>query len=132
MARITSGKEVDDAQNLTRKTDQHEQDIEGLTGRVDTLEAKISDTNKFADFMSEAMEKSKVMDRLFVKMLCDLMGTNDELKTALKKQITETDREYVRMMFKRFGGWVGAIILVAVGAVIKESIQIVSSWLAHK
>jgi hypothetical protein len=111
MARSPIAKEVDDAQDLTRKTDQHGQDIEGLTARIRTLEEKISDTNKFADFMVDAAGKSKVLDVLFAKMICDLMEKNDAVRAAIKKQIDEADRAFAAKIYSGFWKWILGVIL---------------------
>ena len=115
-----SDKDDFDPVELLASSEKHESKITDLTDRTAKLETLLSTPQTLARFFEQCAADSRNFDGVFAKMFCRFMEENAEVKAAVQKRVDESDRNFVRKTFKRFGGWAYAGFLIFVGAVGKE------------
>jgi hypothetical protein len=112
--------------------EQHETKISDLTERTVKLEKHFATPQAAATFIEECAQDSRVFENVFAKMFCRFLNENPDVIAAVQKQVEESDRNFVRKTFKRFGGMAYAAVLILVGAAGKEIAQLIFSLFPHK
>ena len=127
-----SEKDDFDPAELLAFSEKHETKISVLTERTSKLETLLSTPQTLATFFEQCASDSRNFDSVFAKMFCRFMEENTDVKEAVWKRVEESDRNFVRKIFKRFGGWAYAGFLIFIGAVGKEVAQWVFSLFPNK
>jgi hypothetical protein len=127
-----SEKDDFDPADLLAYSEQHETKISELTERTLKIETLLSTPQNLATFFEQCSSDSRNFDNVFAKMFCRFMEENTAVREAVQKRVAESDRNFVRKTFKRFGGWVYAGVLIFAGAVGKELVQWVFNFFPHR
>jgi hypothetical protein len=121
-----------DPKELLASSEKHESKISDLTDRTSKLETLLATPQNLATFFESCASDSRNFDAVFAKMFCRFMDENTDVKGAIQKRVEESDRNYARKTFKRFGGWVYGAFLIFIGAVGKELVQWIFTFFPHR
>lgn len=111
-------KRDEDDINLLVKTDDHERDIKILSDRLERLEAKYADDNKFAATFENISKNNLVTKNVIEQSFIYLIENNHNVQNKLKCFIDQSDRVITYGVLKRWGAAIEKIGLMIVGGVI--------------
>ena len=124
-------RELDDPKNdfdAGALLQEHHKGISTLEDKVAALEQKLKNPELFAKTLEDAAADSKRLDKLFSKLFCAMMKSDEEVKTALVEKINALDRNQVNAVMKKFGGKIGfaiwSILLIVLTALL-------TGWFEH-
>jgi|GEM_PF-5392467 len=135
MATISPKKEAGDSDfdpsQLLAARDEHEKSITNLTDRISKIEGWLCTPQALAGFFREAARDSRELESVFADMICKFMKDNAGVAEAIKGKIEETDRNYIKKQFTRFGKLVQAGIILLIGIFGRELGQWIFSFFPH-
>ncbi len=91
-----------------------------LTKKVECLEEKFGTNEKIAETLSDTAKKAVKMQEMFAETFVTLLKSNKDIRKVLADLLDELDRSYTKSFMKRFGSWIGGLVLLIVGALIKS------------
>jgi predicted component of viral defense system (DUF524 family) len=120
-----------DPSELLATHEQHEKNITDLTERLAKIEGQISTPQAAAAFLQECAKDSRNFESVFATMFCRFLNENVEVKEAMQKRITETDRNFFFKTFKRLWLPIYSVILIVGTIVIKAMVEWLLKLLQH-
>lgn len=85
----------------------HDKDISSLVDRVSAIEQKLSNPEQLAQTLEAATSDSKKLDKLFSKLFCNMMKSDDDVRASVQEKMNALDREAANSVMKKFGGKIG-------------------------
>lgn len=104
-------------QELTQKTDKHEQDITRLFEWASQMEGSFGSNEKIAKTLHGVAQSSVEMNTILQEVLIHLIQKDPDVKSEVKKLVQDIDRSAVHKLWKRIG-WATWTIFTAVAGVI--------------
>lgn len=105
------------------KSDQHEKDMGALDRRVSLLENRVGTSEKIAETLFEASQKAVKMKTMIGSLLTDLIQRDRRVRIELQNFIKESDRDAVKVLWKRFGFLIWSSVVYIIGVITTVIIQ---------
>jgi hypothetical protein len=119
-------KDDDDISHLVR-ADDHAKDISDLSTRLKSLEDRLGTSIGLAATLYQTSKEATKFNEIMEESFIYLLKKNEPARNEIKFLIDSTDRDFFRRQLKRWGSWLGSVMLLVIGAVISQS----TPWLAH-
>ena len=107
-------------EDLIATSAEHEQSLSELRKSVAKLNSRVGDSASLAKSFKDAFDNDKKMDAVLTSLVCELVATNEQFKTAVEKAVARVDRKWWGGKTKAIVGAIGAILLLAIGAIFSE------------
>ena len=108
-----------DVNALLSDVSNHARDMTTLTKKVECLEDKLGSHEKIATTLSDTAKTAVKMQEMLADTFTTLLKSNKAVRESVVELVDEVDRSYLKAFLKRFGSFIGAILLLLVGAILK-------------
>lgn len=108
-----------DATELVKASESHEQQLKGLSDRVEILEQRIGTNEAFAKSFAESLDTQTVASDALANKFNKLIDTNSDTRMSLSKFVRSDHFHNIFSFLKSFGG---ALFWIIVGALVAHFI----------
>lgn len=109
--------------DLSRKSDQHDQDITDLKERLDSLEERFGTNEKIAETLCNASETAVKMQTMLKGVFLKLLHDDKQITDKMSDMIGEYDRDKLSVALNGIGKHVVHAIIFISGVVATVAIQ---------
>ncbi len=111
------------APKIAQAVGKHDQDIIDIRKRIVELESKFGSHEKIAETLSQTATKQIKMEEMFASVFRKLVEKDSKIKTAIEDIIKKSDRDTVKLFWKKFGFATWSAIVFILGVIITVVIQ---------
>jgi hypothetical protein len=115
-----------DYDEIIKTTSDHQKSLEEIQTQIQQIVQivqPIIDKENFALYFRETIDSHIALNNAIAAVLKKLLLENPEIKRLIAKEVEKTDRKWVMARIKSIWGFIIAVLLIIVGAVVGHFIH---------